>query len=94
MASVRQRALLLGRQDIDFDQGVAGSIVFTAHNGGGIARWPRRNDGGFFIIGRRFSACLNFCLLRVFPIVVRSNEEPFASRNSNAGSAKTLVTPN
>ena len=50
---------VLGRQGVDFDQGVAGSIVFAPHNGGSNARWPGNDDGGFVVVGRRFSRGVN-----------------------------------
>src|SRR5205085_7788654 len=62
------------RQEIDFNQSVASSVVFAAHNRGGIAGWPGGNDGRLGIVWRGESTGLNLGLLRVFPVVIRSNE--------------------
>jgi hypothetical protein len=61
---------ILRRQNIRFNQGVAGGVIFAAHNGGGIAGRTNDDDGGLLRIGRSFAARLNLGLLIGRPIVV------------------------
>ena len=61
----------LRRQDVGFDQSVAGGVAFAAQNRGSIASRSGDDDGGFAVIGRRFSSRLNFGSLTILPIIIR-----------------------
>src|SRR6266487_2365605 len=63
-------ALRLWRQDIAFHQGVAGGVVFAAHDRSGVGSWTNSDDGRLIYIGRRKSTGLNLALLAVLPVVV------------------------
>ena len=71
---LRHRFIGLRWQNIGFDQGVAGSVVFAAHNGRGIASRARDDDGRLDGVGRSEAAGLNLGLLRVLPVVVGGDE--------------------
>ena len=71
MRSGHQSRSRLRRHGVDFDQGVASSAIFAAHNCGGIAGRPRDDYGGFVVVGRRFPTRLNLGLLCILPVIVR-----------------------
>src|SRR5689334_24478229 len=52
------------------------------------------DDGRLIVIGRGLAAGLNLRLLRVFPIVIRDDQPPWALYTSRVESARTLGTPN
>ena len=72
-ALILKSGTTLRRQGVDFDQGVAGGVVFAAHNRGSITGCPGDDYGGFAVVGRGLSSRLNFRLLGVLPVIVRGN---------------------
>jgi len=44
--------LRLRRQDVGFNQGVAGGVVLATDNRGGVGRWAHNDDGRLIVIVR------------------------------------------
>src|SRR6476646_11271942 len=72
-----QKATLL--QIVHFYETYSGRVVYTAHNGGVIARWQLRNDRRLGWIGRSVAAVLNIAYLilcdntaddRMLPVII------------------------
>ena len=76
--TAKMAVLPLRRQDITFHQGVAGGVIFPAHDRGGVLGRANNDDGRLIGIGRRKTTGLNLRLLTILPVVVRGEQCPLA----------------
>jgi hypothetical protein len=58
---------------VDFDQADAGGVIFGAHDRCPVFLNESSQNSWLAIVARRKSSRLNRCLLRIFPIVARTN---------------------
>jgi hypothetical protein len=59
---------------VNFDQADAGGVIFAAHNRCPVPLNEGGQNGWLVIVARRKPGRLNRCLLRILPIIVRTDQ--------------------
>jgi len=59
---------------VKLDQADAGRVIFATQDGGPVALNQRGQDGGLAIVAGRKAGRLNRCLLRILPVIVRTDQ--------------------
>ena len=82
------------RDLVNFNQADTGGIVVPTNNRGVVARGNGNGYCGLQIVWRLTTAILDLGLLRILPVVVKSNNCSITAFNCRVGSCRAFATPN